>query len=360
MTPNEHSIRTVTETGRVNLFFIFSPLHYLASERIVDYFEQDARNVLYYLKQQYGKIVNEVYWDTTRFLPWPRFYPLPGLFGASRRILDNLAIIGRDCAGASSVTLHTTVIDTEAVNYAINFLRRELPGADIRVRVIPDGLMNVQRHPLPPLRRLALRFRKTRKLFSPQLDYYIFSGDRTGADDPITDRIYLLPRFPHQYDPAKVVTIPSLVNPTAPLDRQAGAEAGPVLVLGQPLLAFKRMSEPDMAAITEGIRTFIGDTGNGYIFYKAHPRDQHHDFCHSDYKNLVIDEPLESHLARNPYRLVIGIDSTALLTARLILPATSRVVSYGLNRMLFRSEADRNSIYLPFRQLGVELVDCPE
>lgn len=343
------------EAGRtVNLYLIYSPLHYLAAQSVAANLEKGSANYLFYLKAEFREMIDPAGWDGVSFLPWPRFYPEKGLLGRTRRTLKNLELVADICQGASAIRLHTPVIDTEAVNYCINYLRSRYPKASFSARLIPDGLLNVQRHPLGFLKELMQYLRKARRLVTPALDYYPFRGDRTGSDDPIVDRIYVLPRFPHEYDRNKTFEI-SLLKPTESAAPPAVIRRA--LVLGQPLTAFKRFSVADMQAVSLGIRALIAETGIADIEYKSHPRDPDREFGHPDYRELVIVEALETYLATHPYQLVIGVCSTALLTARLILPEECRVVAYGMDMMQYRGEEDKKKIESPFRMLGVEMID---
>jgi len=346
-----HSKQPVT-----NLFLIYSPLHYLAAESIAVHFEQNAHNYLFYLKLEFQKLVDPSKWDAVNFLPWPRFYPEKGLFGGMRRAVKNLKLVAGLCEGATTIRLHTTVIDTEAVNYLINFLKASFPCASFSVRIIPDGLLNIRRHPMGRLKEALQYLKKARRLFFPALDYYTFSGDRTGSDDPIVDRIYLLPHFPHQYNSAKTVKLPSLT--ASPESEETGWHAPRALVIGQPLVDFKRMSVANVEVVTRGIRDFIEQCSILEIDYKAHPKDRERDYDNPDYHDLNIDIALESYLSKHPYDLVIGVCSTALLTARLIMPISTRVVAYGINLMEFRSKNEREEIESPFKKLDVKIVDA--
>jgi len=338
----------------VNIYLIYSPLHYLAAESIAVHHEPVARNVLFYLKEEFGGVVDPTRWDSSAFLPWPRFYPERGLFGRLRRATMNLEMVGSTCAGASEIRLHTPVIDTEAVNYFIQYLRRRYPTARFSVRLIPDGLLNVQRHPLGRIKELLQYCKKLRRVVCPDLDYYTFRGDRTGSDDAIVDRIYVLPGLPHEYDRSRTVEIPLMHGSTESRTLVAGNRRA--LVLGQPLVAYRRFTPDDMHSVSAGMRNFIADCGIDEICYKSHPRDLDREFAHPDYRELVIDGALEKHLAAEPYDLVIGVCSTALLTARMILPHSCRVVAYGLDMMKYRGERDRRNIEAPFASLGVEMV----
>lgn len=339
----------------VNIYLIYSPLHYLAAESIAANFEKGARNYLFYLKQEYQDLVDPAAWDGVRFLPWPRFYPEKGMLGGVKRARNNLRLVGEICTGAAEIRLHTTVIDSEAVNYLINYLRSNFPAARFSIRIIPDGLLNIRRRPLKGVKPALQYLKKFRRLIAPELNYYTFSGDRTGADDPLVDRIYLMPRLPHEYDAAKVVELPSLVSCTG---AHEAARPPRALVVGQPLLDFKRMTPEHLATVTQGIRDFIAGAGIAEVVFKAHPKDKERGLAAPGYSDLELDEPLEMHLAHTPYDLVIGVFSTALVTARQILPESSRVVAYGINLVNYRYPAERGEVEDCFKSCGVEMIDA--
>lgn len=341
----------------VNIFLVYSPMHYLASETIATNFERDARNFLFFLKQEFESLVDRAKWGASGFLPWPRFYPEKGLFGRLRRTRKNLEIVAKVCAGASEIRLHAPVIDTEAINYLINFLQASYPTARFSVRLIPDGLLNIQRHPLGRFKEAWQYFRKVRRIVCPALDYHTFCGDRTGSDAKIVDRIYVLPGLPHEYDPAKTVEI-SLVkgSESSGIDTAAGTARKRALVLGQPLTAYKRFSVKEMQSVASGIHAFIEACGIDEVEYKAHPRDPGKELSHPDYKELTIESPLETYLATTHFDLIIGVFSAALLTARLILPKSCRVVAYGTDVMRYRGDRERVNILSTFSRLEVELV----
>lgn len=355
----DHKNSPINHTASVtNIFLIYSPLHYLAAENIATHFERNSRNHLFYLKAEYSDLVETSNWESVDFLPWPRFYPEKGLFGRLKRTRKNLDIVAGACRGATEIRLHTPVIDTEAANYLINFLQSLYPDARFCVRIIPDGLLNVQRYPLSRLKEVLQYCKKARRLIDPALDYYTFRGDRVGSDAEIVDRIYVLPGLPHEYNRAKTVEI-SLIkkNQVHVTDLATEKTKRRALVIGQPLVAFNRFNRNDMQAVSLGIREFIAACGIDYIDYKSHPRDKEKEFGHPDYTELVIEKPLETHLASNHYDLVIGVDSTSLLTARMILPASCRVVSYGMDMIIYRGTEDKTKIGSPFVSLGVEMVN---
>lgn len=341
-----------TTSRRLNLFMVYSPLHCLCADQIARHFCQGERNFLFYLKQGYSDFVDQSLWEVIEYLPWPRFNPAPGLFGRSRRTLINLNRVADLCQGAEVIRLHATVIDTEAVNYHINFLRHRFSQAQFSVRLFPDGLLNVCRHPLGQLKEHLQYLRLARMLFSPSLHYHCLKGDRTGSDDPLVDRIYLLPGATHDYETAKVALLP----PFSMNDNQQTKERT-ALVIGQPLVSFRRMTAEDMQTVTLGIKQYLELQGIVRIVYKPHPRDNQYELGHAEYELLKIDRTLEQHFAEKSYSIVISVCSTALLTGRMILMPECRVIAYGLDRVLFRGKKERNSVIGAFKALGVELLE---
>ena len=338
----------------VNIFMVYSPLHCLCADQVVRQFCQGERNLLFYLKQGYADFVDHSLWEAVQYLPWPRFNPSPGFMGRHRRTLSNLHHVADLCRGAQTIRLHATVIDTEAVNYHINFLRRRFPEAQFSVRLFPDGVLNLRRHPLGRFKEYLQHLRLGRMLLSPALRYHCLKGDRTGSDDPLVDRIYLLPGLPHGYDPAKVVVLPPFQMADR-LQTEPGSERT-ALVVGQPLVVYRRMTAEDMRAVSVGIQRYLVSQGITRIIYKPHPRDRQHEYGLAEYELLQVDKPLEQHFAETPYSVVIGVCSTALLTARMIMPPECRIVAYGLDRFIFRGEKDRSSLLGAFEALGIEMV----
>lgn len=338
----------------VNLFMVYSPLHCLCADHIVRNFERGARNILFYLKQGYDSFVDSSLWDGIHYLPWPRFNPAPGPFGRLRRTMSNLEFVARQCQGADTIRLHATVIDTEAVNYNINYLQRHFPHAEFSVRLFPDGVLNLRRHPLGRVKEMMQYLRAARTFVSPALRYHRLKGDRIGSDEAIVDRIYLLPGLPHEYETSKTVVLPEFTMSSAkgsdiPGERKA-------LVIGQPLVVYRRMTASDMAMVAVGMKAFLEAQGVTRILYKPHPRDQQREYAVSGYEDLLLDKPLELHFAEEHYPIVIGVCSTALLTARMILPPSSRVIAYGLDRFIFRGEKDRATLLGALQEIEVEIV----
>lgn len=339
-----------------NLFFVYSPLHYISSKRIVELYENKNINNLYYLRKSCrGYINDEFVWSKVKYLPWARFDPLPGFWGVTKRYSENLDIVLSDCQNSNVINLHTPVLDIEAVNYFINYLKIMLPGVSISVRIIPDGMLNLSLQKIPLYKKLSFYLRSFRKFIAPKLNYYIFKGDRTGSDDPIVDVIYVLSGFPHPYNNLKVIELP-LVN-SGTEEKSDRAPISSALVVGQDLVGCLQMSREDMVDITHRIYELLNSSGVKHIAYKPHPRDNSNEFCHPHYNVISLNETMEEHLIRSSYDVVIGVNSTVLLTARLILPKECRIVSLGMSKVRCKSQEVKESVYSAFKLLDVEVID---
>ena len=340
--------------ARVAVYFVASPLQYLAARRIAENFEAGARQVLVWYKPGVTPIVREADWDAASYMPWPRWEPLPGPFGRHRRLRDNIRRVAALVGRCDELVIHSAVFDTEAINYFLRALPKACGARAMQARILPDGIISIRRYPLAPAKRLAQYARKLRRLVAPELDYWCFGGDRIGSDAPFCDRIYVIAGLPHEYPADKVVVLPPLVTP------RAGAAAGAAsertaLVIGQPLVGAGLMKPADRDAVSDEIRAWLAALGIRRIVYKGHPKDPDQELKQPDYETLSLDEPLEVHLANTPYDAVVGVRSSALLFARQTSPVSTRVVAFGWGRVRFKSDDEKRQMGEAFRSTGVIL-----
>lgn len=339
------------DSGRpVALFFIASPLHYLVALSVAQHFEAGSRCIAVPYRPGARRFIHAEDWDGVVYAPWPRFAPLPGAFGRHRRLLANLHDVAALVGPCETLHIHSPVFDTEAINYFLRGLPRLCGATTMHARILPDGLMNVARHPLGVARRLAQWVRKLRRLVSPELDYWCFGGDRIGSEAPFVDRIYTLAGFPHDYPPARVVSLPPLAG------EKGGGSGDAALIVGQPLVGIGALTQADHDAIRQQIGDWLQARGISRVMYKAHPRDHVHEIRVSGAELLEIDEALESHLAAHPYVAVLGINSTALYLARQIYGAAVPVVSFGNDKVRFKSPEQRETAIRLMDSLGIERV----
>lgn len=339
---------------RVAVYFVASPLQYLAAKRIAQDFEAGSRQVLVWYKPGLQSIIDPDAWDACSYMAWPRWQPLPGLFGRHRRLRANIKLVAEIVGPCDSLVLHSAVFDTEAINYFLNALPKQCGASETQGRILPDGLISIRRYPLSLVKRALQRLRKLRRLFAPELDYQCFAGDRIGSDAPFCDRIYVLPGLPYEYPGEKVCLLPPLVNalPTAKNAVHAGKRA---LVVGQPLVTAGLLPAEDLPVLTACIHQWLEQHGITQVDYKAHPKDRNHDLRHPDYTLIEPAEALESYLASTHYDAVLGVRSSALLFARQIYPHSVDVVAFGWDRVKFKSTEERDDMKKAFEFCGVRL-----
>ncbi|MDH5426177.1 MAG: alpha-2,8-polysialyltransferase family protein [Gammaproteobacteria bacterium] len=336
------------------MFFIASPLHLICARILATTVYRGETNRLFYLKPDIEKLINTSYWSSIDYLPWARHYPLAGLFGRFRRIIANANIVKARGRNAQQITLIMPVIDSEAYNYNISIAKNIMNGVTPEVHLLPDGLLNIRRHEQGKIREFAKVLRKFRRLFVPELNYHLFRGDRTGADDPIVTKIYTFPGFPNEYDKQKVIELD--FRGAFKTHQHADINQHKALVIGQPLCALGVLSEKNLKTIADKIQEHIRDLGITEIDYKGHPRDKRNELCCNHYRPLTIEQPLENYIFENPYKVIIGINSTTLILSKLVLDDICEVVSCYPDLVLHRkaNELDENTAL--FRSTGVKVI----
>jgi hypothetical protein len=339
----------------VAVYFVASPLQYLAARRIARDVEPDARQVLVWYKPGMKPVVDAAEWDACAYMPWPRWEPLPGRFGRHRRLCANMDLVAGLVGDCDTLLLHSAVFDTEAINYFLHALPRRTGARDMHARILPDGLISIRRYPLSPGRRLMQRARLLRSLAAPALRYTCFSGDRIGSDAPFCDRIYVLPGLPHQYPPDKVYILPPLV---ARSDDAVVAHRAPrrALVIGQPLVGAGLLPAGALAPLARRIQDWLAGQGIAVVDYKAHPKDARHELRQPDYQLVEPADALEMHMARTRYDAVVGVRSSALLFARQIYPPAVQVVAFGWDDVIFKNEQEKADMKNAFEQCGVRFI----
>jgi Alpha-2,8-polysialyltransferase (POLYST) len=352
-----HSLRDgpATSGRRVAVYFVASPLQYLAALQIARYHEPGARQVLAWYQPGVASIVRKSDWDAAVYLPWPRFKPLPGPFGRHRRLRDNIGLLARHVGACDELTLHSAVFDTEAINYFLHALPKAVGAREMRARILPDGVISMRRYPLSATKRLLQRLRTLRRLAAPELRYTPFSGDRIGSDAPFCDRIYVLPGLPHEYPPAKVVMLEALAKPRAGAVAAGGSRTA--LVIGQPLVGAGLLADQDaLDEVSSQIRRWLRERGIARVRYKAHPKDPRRELSAPGDEILELDEPLELWMTHERFDAVVGVRSTALIFARQLYGPETDVLAFGWDRVRFKSDAERRDMRRAFDACGVTIV----
>lgn len=339
----------------VAVYFVASPLQYLAARQIAQAHERGARQVLVWYQPGVQPIVRAQDWDASTYMPWPRRHPLPGPFGRHRRLRANIRQVASLVGRCDELHLHSAVFDTEAINYFLHALPRTSGARVLRARILPDGIINVRRYPLSGGKRGLMWVRGLRALAAPELRYTRFAGDRIGSDAPFCDRIYLLPGLPHEYPAAKVVTLAPLAQPAVGED---GGTTGRALVIGQPLVGNGLLDAQGLATVTARMRAWLAARGIRHVVYRGHPKDPNAELSVPGDEMLQLREPMELWLPRQRFDAVVGVRSTLLPFARQVYGPSTAVVAFGWDALRFKSDAERRSMRQAFEGIGV-CIDPP-
>ena len=340
----------LTPPAPVALYFVASPLQYLAAKRVAAQFEQGGRQILIWYKQGVGAVVQEKDWDLAFYMPWPRWEPLPGPFGRHRRLRKNLQEVAQHLGRCQEIHLHSAVFDTEAINYFLRGLPKLTGAKTLVARILPDGLLSVRRYPLGPLKQAMQYMRKLRRIVAPELDYWCFSGDRIGSEAPFCVRIYTLAGLPHDYPKEKVVVLPPLVDVKPAAKDQTFKKA---LVIGQPLTDTGLLSLEDCQTVTEQIHLWLASQNIQHIEYKAHPKDPKRELFVQGDQPLDLTVPLEVWMSQTHYDAVVGVRSSALIFARQIYPHSTLVAAFGWHKIQFKSKEEAQDMRQAFEATGV-------
>lgn len=337
----------------VNIYFVASPLQYLAARAITETFEAGTRQILVWYKRGVESVVVKEDWDAAIYMPWPRLEPLPGAFGRHRRLLENIETVAALVGRCETLNIHSAVFDTEAINYFLRALPAACHAGEMNARILPDGIISVRRYPLTVFKRLLQYLKKTRILTDSRLNYWCFSGDRIGSDAPFCDRIYVLPGLPHEYPSEKVVVLPELVKRVAPGVKSDRKRA---MVVGQPLVGAGLLgNETDLRDIALEINGWLKEHQFESVDYKGHPKDPNHELYLDSYNILHLDEPLEIWMSKNHYDVVVGVRSSALLFARQIYSPDTKVIAFGWDKIKFKSCYEYKDMRNVFVTCGVQL-----
>ena len=335
----------------ISIFFVASPLQILASRAIAQNFDKNRDHIIVYYKKNLKKIIETAYWYKNIYMPWPRYDPLPGFFGVFKRLGRNLELIDGIIDDCESLFFYSAVYDTEAINYFVSYIKKKFNEREHSFRIIPDGLISMQKNPLKPISKILKKSRNLRRLFNKNLVYTHFDGDRIGADADFIDLIYVLKGLPHQYDENKVKILPELVKNPKFIKKENTRKK--VLIVGQPLKGFRLMKSVDIDLTKRVILRWISENEISDTYYKKHPKDSENTLNDKSFIQLEDDISIELHLAKNNYDCIIGVNSTALLLATQICPSGTTIISFGLEKVKYKSIYSKNLLKDTFENFGI-------
>lgn len=252
------------------------------------------------------------------------------------------------------VTVFVANLKTHLLNYSVNRLQQTIGWAPLSFHIITDGTFNFRRYAMTDtwcaeMHKVANKWRY-RWL---GLHFYVYQGDLHGIEDPLIERIWLLPHSPHQYDPTRVVDVPVVdLGLRQPADHQQGQRA---LVIGERLCAKGYLNEQEEQQVNQQIADLLQERGITHIDFVKHPNAPTDEMPSSKYTPIVTQDPVELRLMAHDYDVVIASVTTALITARMLCPSHCEVISVGLERCAGRKHTVRE-VEQAFRGLGVVMI----
>ena len=336
-----------------NLYFVASPLQYLAARVIAKNLEAGGAQILIWYKPGVEAVVIPEDWDNVAYMPWPRLEPLPGFLGRHRRLLENIDMVSSLVGTCEILNIHSAVFDTEAINYFLRALPKVCGAREMHARILPDGIISIRRYPLSIFKQFLQCLKKVRLLLDSRLNYWCFSGDRLGTDAKFCDRVYVVAGLPHEYPSEKTVVLPPLVNKISQCGDKSIKTA---LVIGQPLAGAGLVDKSNLALISQEIFEWLTKQGFERIEYKRHPKDENCELIQDQYICLSLDEPLETWMSKKYYDAVVGVRSSALLFAKQIYSEKTQVVAFGWNHIKFKSKSEYDDMRSVFIDSGITIL----
>ena len=282
-----------------------------------------------------------------------------GWLGRLQKIRFNLALYKErvkelNC-GFSQINLHFSRIDNVHNNIAINYFKYHFNAAQVNVRLIPDGAINIFSSNLSTSKIKKQRrwvnnvgFRLTKGL-----EYYAYSGDELGADADVVDRIYCFEGIQTGYPKHKL----SMIN--LPISCDGNKKSGnSVLVIGQNFLQLNTASVEYVERVSEAIYGLIRNISSGQADYAPHPRSNFNEFGRGEYGYVENDYLcIEEKIAEGGYEHVISCYSSALINSKIMFGDNIKTYSIGLDCFPFQSSSQREKLINAYKSLGIEVVE---
>lgn len=289
--------------------------------------------------------------------------PCTGIFRRQRsvkRVMSQVSAAIRQFPHSRDIHLHTTKLQGPLFNYYVNYLRQQLPQAAIHFNIITDGAFNFHRGNMTQndIRTMAHKDgNPLYRLFG--LKFFPYSGDRFGIEADVIEKIYLLPKAPHEYDlkraaGSRVLDIPIV---DLGLSKKIATTEKRGLVVGEKLLDKNYLSEDEEKQVAETIGHFMKAQGITQVDYVKHPLADHASLKLPWYNDLVIDGPVEIAIMENDYAVIAGVRSTGLFTARLLAGNECKVISVGIDLCRNRRELAMK-IKQAFHGMDIAVIDA--
>lgn len=340
--------------NHILIFFVASPLQIIIADAIKKefYTHENHRKVKAFLvcySRPLSKIPIESKWDSIVHLLPPRKYPNKGFFGVSSKILENLLLIHSMLDSKSSINIFAPSYDTETLNYFISFLRKTQNSCFFHL--IPDGLLNLVINTKTPSNYFLKKLRWFRRLYDSNLQYTNYMGDRLGSEADFIKTIYTIPGILTNYSKEKTREISFLKK--SPKSSKFYSDQNKVLIIGQPLLGFKLVTIEQCNAISTQIFDWLVLNNLNEVYYKKHPRDCDAILYHKCYELIKDDIIVEEYMQKNFFKYVIGVHSSVLIFAKQIYGEMSTVISFGMDRVLFKNQKLKARLTETYKNLDI-------
>jgi hypothetical protein len=331
------------------LFFADADLRVFISELVAQQYSQDGEHHFFSYHPRTQETWNLYPWESRTYLPWIHREGRSWIeknIGLRKRIGHILQTVGDVCEGADEVILHSYEFYSERINYLFNYLRDRYPGIIVRGRLIPDGSLNITRRRMSGVRSLAPMVNRAKWFFDRELRYHCYYGDRLGADADIVDRIYLPRGFPNEYDSSKIF----FLDMPRPQVSEIRSPKKTAIVLGTAMTQTRLCSKSEMSTVAAAIHACLQERQIETVYYKPHHKEQPGQFelWSPGYQVIQTQKAVERLLLEQPFDLLIGQCSTALITARLMI-LDLPVISCGLE--VVERHAPRNRSVHQYRSI---------
>jgi hypothetical protein len=249
----------------------------------------------------------------------------------------------------SEIIFHTPRIDQVHQNLIIHALQRNFPSKALKLRMIPDGILNtiVESTNNTSQTSLKTRLRYLKYLPFPDLKYYYFSGCSIGIDDPLFDILYSFSGIKTNYPEEKLEYINiEIERKSKPKNKKIA------LIIGQRLLDLSLASAHDVTTISNRLKLEVERLNVDEVHYLGHPRSSNQEF-NKGYSVIKDDIFCAEELySKAHYSYVLGCTSTALINAKMLLDE-SVVISVGLDT-LYRNRPDKgDALRYTFESAGI-------
>ena len=324
------------------------------SKSISNNIDFNRKKILISQKKEIFTMLNNKDWDNIIYMPWPRYDPLPGFFGVARRLNSNYELINNLTDNCISVNFYSSSYGNEVVNYFINLASTKFTKNQYTFNLIPDGFLNVVKHPITITNLFLGKFKFFRRFFNKQLRYTFFKSDRLGAGEKFLDKIYVLDGLNNEYNREITAIVPSFNNKVNIIKKSN--QNRNALVIGQPLIGFKLMNKNQVQEISNEIENWLLSNKIDKVFYKSHPKDKNYTLCKQSYSIIGSNIFIEEHLMNVYYNFVIGVHSSVLLFAKQIYLNECEVLSFGWKYLRFKNLNLKKNLNQTFDNLNIKII----